>query len=449
MNSDFLRKENESFLDYADRLIINRIEYDLDKTEVYELLYGEQVSADHARKCLTNLERTIEESKKTKVEKQIHSDFNDKDLEKELGKNYKNVVELNKDGSQSSDKLLVMSEEECKDVNYLLKAHGYDINAWELISARNNIWNVYSKVDGVQTLYSSKIVVKPRTDFIWTEEIASKVFNNLKSEYKNKIIVSEQYSKNDNALIVPIADFHYGLFSDMLSNGNDYNLEIAEKLFYEVINDIKNRNINKKFEKVVFIVGNDFINADNLSNTTTKGTPQDNTSLWFTIVERATQLIVNGIDMLSTIAPVDVRYVTSNHDLHTMFGIMQTIKAHYRNDNNITIDTSPLPRKYYKFGKTLLALSHDIKVKEALKIVSTEAKSEWSDCDHIICMLAHLHQSMVYEKQGYLEILRLPTISGWSRWTNQMGYIQTEKKNQAFIINGKNGITDIINTILE
>jgi hypothetical protein len=152
--------------------------------------------------------------------------------------------------------------------------------------------------------------------------------------------------------------------------------------------------------------------------------------------------------MLSTIAPVDVKYVPSNHDLHTMFGIMQTIKAYYKNDNNVTIDTSPLPRKYYRFGSTMLALSHDIKVKEALKIVSTEAKNEWSNCDHIIFMLAHLHQSMIYEKQGYLEILRLPTISGWSRWTNSMGYVQTEKKNQAFIISGKNGITDIINTII-
>jgi hypothetical protein len=377
--------------------------------------------------------------------KQIHKDFNDKDLDN----NYKSTIEINKDGSQSSDKLIEMSEEQAKDVDFLLKSHGFDLRTWELISARNNIWNVYSKQDGVKTLFSSKIVVKPRVDYVWNEEDAIKIFNNLKSDYKNKFnITPEQCRKNDTILVVPIADLHYGLFSDILSNGNDYNLEIAEELFYYVINDIKSRNINKKFEKVVFIVGNDFVNADNLSNTTTKGTPQDNAGLWFTIVEKATQLIVNGIDMLSTIAPVDVQYVPSNHDLHTMFGIMQTIKAHYRNDNNVTIDTSPLPRKYYRFGSTMLALSHDVKVKNALELVTTEAKNEWSNCEHVIYMLAHLHQSMIYEKQGYLEVLRLPTISGWSRWTNSMGYIQTEKKNQAFIISGKKGIMDTINTII-
>ena len=42
--SELNRKDKESFLDYAERLIKNRKELDLDKSEVYELLYGEQVS---------------------------------------------------------------------------------------------------------------------------------------------------------------------------------------------------------------------------------------------------------------------------------------------------------------------------------------------------------------------------------------------------------------------
>lgn len=443
---NYQRKDTENFLDYAERLLINKKEYDLDKTEIYELLYGVQVSSDHARKCLTNLQMTIEEYKKSKINEQIHKDFNDGDLKS----NYKTNIEINKDGTQTSDKLLIMSEENCKDINFLLKAHGYDIFSWELISARNNIWNVYSKKDGVQTLYSSKIIVKPRTEYIWNKEDIEKLFNSISTDYQKKLNITPDYHEiNGNILVVPIADFHYNLLSDKFTTGNDYNLDIAENLFYYTINDVITRVKYKKFEKVLFIIGNDFINADNLNGTTTKGTPQDNSASWFSVVEKATKLIINGIDMLTTIAPVDVNYVMSNHDLHTMFGIMQTIKSWYRNDPNVTVDTSPTPRKYYKFGKTLLVLSHDIRVKEALKIISSEAKNEWSQCEHIICMLAHLHQDMIYDKQGYLEIMRLPTISGWSRWTNVMGYIQTEKKNQSFIINENLGILDTINTIIK
>ena len=72
----------------------------------------------------------------------------------------------------------------------------------------------------------------------------------------------------------------------------------------------------------------------------------------------------------------------------------------------------------------------------------------WSNCEHIILMLAHFHQAMVYEKQGYLEVLRLPCCSGWSKWSNDKGYIQSEKKNQSFIIDKELGITDILNTVL-
>jgi len=449
---EYLRKDNENFLEFAERLLVNKKDYDLDKTELYELLYGSQVSSDHARKALTTLQMTIDEYKKSKIDNQIHndSDSDNENLESELKGNYKETIEINKDGTQSSDKLLVMSQEEAKDVNFLLKAHGFDNKIWELISCRNNIWNVYSKVDKIQTLYSSKIVVKPRVEYIWNEEDIKKLFSKIKTDYKNKTNISpQQYEINGDTLVVTIADLHFGLLSDEYSTNNSYNLEIAENIYYYTLNDIINRVKYRKFEKVLFIVGNDFVNADNVNGTTTKGTAQDNSSSWFNTITKATQLIINGIDMLSEIAPVSVNYVMSNHDLHTMFGIIQTISAWYRNDDNVIVDDTPLPRKYCKIGKTLLCLSHDIKIKDALKIVSSEAKNEWSQSEHIVCILAHLHQAMVYEKQGYLEIMRLPTISGWSRWSNNNGYIQTEKKNQSFIINNELGITDVINTVIK
>ncbi|WP_137744556.1 hypothetical protein [Robertmurraya siralis] len=77
---------------------------------------------------------------------------------------YKETIEILHDGSHRSDKLLRMSSEQAKDVNYLLNAHGFNASEWELVSAKNNIWNVYSKKDKIQTLYSSKITVKPKKE---------------------------------------------------------------------------------------------------------------------------------------------------------------------------------------------------------------------------------------------------------------------------------------------
>lgn len=453
---DLKRLDTEGENEYISRLYRNKIEYGLTNKEVCEVL-NKELGYNKAESTYRSVaypfiegfdngyERALSEFKNEKQDNQEN-----KSTEIDTEYKYKNTIELNKDGSQTSDKLLRMSEEDCKDVDFLLKAHGYDINKWEIISARNNIWNAYSKKDGIMTLYSSKITVKPLTEYRWNKEDTEKIFENLKVNNKNRNnTIPRQYEKNNRILVVPIADLHAGLLSDKFSNGNDYNLDIAEKVFFEVINDVIETNQNKKFEKVVFVLGNDMTNSDNLSSTTTKGTPQQDSSMWFTIVNRVTIMLEKGITMLEDIAPVDVVYVPSNHDLHTTFGIMQTLHAWFKDDKNITVDTSPLPRKYYKFGKNILAFSHDVKVKEALKIVSTEAKDMWTDSNRVIFMLAHLHQAMIYEKQGMLEVLRLPTISGYSRWTNTQGYVQTERKNQAFVIDYNYGIKETQNTILE
>lgn len=416
--------------------------------------YSESTTRGIAKYINLGQELQLEKSLSELKGENINTDNKDENNEEfnSIKNKYKETIELNKDKSQTSDKLLQMSEEDCKNIEFLLKSHGYDSRAFELLSAKNNIWNSYSKQDGVMTLYSSKITVKPRTEYLWNKEDIDKIFDSLKSNNKNsKKIIPKQYENNGKILVLPIADFHFGLLSDVYSNGNDYNIEIAEELFMQVIEDVIENNKGKKYEKIVFVTGNDTTNSDNVNSTTTHGTPQQDSAMWFTVVDRLTNLLVKGIGLLGEEikVPIDVVYVPSNHDLHTMYGIVQTLKAWYREDTNITVDTSPLPRKYYQYGKNILAFSHDVKVKDALKIVSTEAKDMWSDSKRVIFMLAHLHQSMEYEKQGMVEILRLPTISGYSRWSNTKGYVQTERKNQAFVLDYNKGIIGIQNTILD
>ena len=199
----------------------------------------------------------------------------------------------------------------------------------------------------------------------------------------------------------------------------------------------------------MFIIGNDFINADNITNTTTKGTTQDCSNQWHTIIDKAIELCINGINMLTAIAPVDVIYAVSNHDYHSMYGIMNTLQAYYRNDELVKVYGDPSERKYFKFGSVIVGVAHDIKPDKALEIMSVEAHDMWSECKSMIWFLGHLHTQMAYSKKGYVEVLRLPTVSGWSRWSNQQGYVQTERKNQAFIIDENTGIKTTINTVIK
>jgi hypothetical protein len=370
--------------------------------------------------------------------------------ESESVPDYKETTEIRNDGSIVTDKLVWMSDTDSKTPDFLLKAHGYLPSTWELIQAQSTLWHGLQKGGVNKTLlYRSKIVAKPRIKPVFDEDAINKIFERLESKnFKSVPVTSKKYSNSGKSLILPISDFHLGLLSTAKVCGNEYNLEIAEKLFYQTIlktlEDVRNFDL----ESITFVLGNDFLNSDNLLNTTTRGTPQDSSDFWFELIDKAIELIITGTEMLRKVSKVDILCINSNHDQHSVYCIMKAVEMYYRNSKDVTVDTSPLPRKYIQFGKNLVAFSHDINVKKALEIISLEAKNTWSEIENCYLMLGHLHQAMQFERQGMLEIYRLPTISGSSRWSNDKGYLQSKKMNQSFVLDEENGIEMVLNVVV-
>ena len=172
-------------------------------------------------------------------------------------------------------------------------------------------------------------------------------------------------------------------------------------------------------QKIVFLIGNDGINADNLNGTTANGTPQDNQLNWFDTIRQFTELMIEVLNQLEGVAPVDAYFVPSNHDLHSMFGVCETLKAYYRDDPCITICGEATQRKYFQFGNNMIGFSHDEKEKNVAKIMAAEQPKMWGETRFKYFMISHLHHEIVNDDYG-VDIRRLPTISGRSYWTNKM-----------------------------
>lgn len=377
-------------------------------------------------------------------QKELQSAVDDMEITKNK---YHSETSINKDGSYTSDKLLLMSEEQSKDIDYILNAHGFDKHVWELISARNNIWNVYSKQDGVQTLYSSKIVVKPKEFDITTEDI-EKWFDNLDRNYSlPKLKTTTDYLTGDKLLLIDLADLHMNLQASMFVTGNEYNCDIAEKLFFYVVNDILSRTENYNFDRVIFTTGGDILNSDNLSGTTTKGTPQSNDMHLFDAYERVTAMSIKAIDIIKDKCKckVDIVYVAGNHDLTVGFKLAKYIDAWYRNDDNVTVDYSPFPRKYAVFGKTLFVFAHDGNIKTLPRTIADEAREYWSYIETTEVFLQHLHSEQVLMEDSNMRIQRLPTISAKSEWTVSKGY-GAKRQCKSFIFDLEDGLTDVLYT---
>ncbi|MDD4089690.1 MAG: hypothetical protein PHP29_08370 [Tissierellia bacterium] len=445
MIEDIKRKESEADFEYGLRLLTGKVEglYDIDWQDIVDEL-GLNVHRDTLRK---NFNKTDYCQEYGYSGYDVLQYCKDKQKEEDKNVRYRENISLNSDGTQVSDKLIRMSEEECKDVNFVLKAHGYDVKEWELLNAKNNIWNVYSKQDGVSTLYSSKITVKPRFDNISLEEIKEH-FETFTNNYKPREVENLTINNSGKMLEIPIMDLHLGKLSWNLETGENYDYKIAEQRFFHAIDDIIQKTKGYQFEKILFPIGNDFVNFDNIDGNTTGGTKQDNDLRWQKVYLKAMEILVKAIETLSTIAPVEVFYIGGNHDKTTSFYLTCYLSGFFHKNDKVTVDLSPNIRKYIEFGKVLIGYTHgNLEKKRIGGIMQVEAREAWGRTVFHEFHLGHLHSEQTKEENGII-IRNISSITSGDAWHHESGYVGAIRKAQAFIWDKEYGLEGIINSVI-
>lgn len=187
------------------------------------------------------------------------------------------------------------------------------------------------------------------------------------------------------------------------------------------------------------------LNGDNLSGSTTKGTPQDSDLLYFDAIEKLYAMTIKAVEILKQKAPIDVIYISGNHDELSGYKLAKFIDAWFRNHENVTVDYSPLPRKYVKFGRTLFAFAHDGNIKTLPRLIADEARKYWSDIDTTEVFLQHLHTEQVLTEEYNMRIQRLPTISAKSDWSVNKEF-GSKRQCKTFIFDIEDGLTDVLYT---
>ena len=355
----------------------------------------------------------------------------------------KQSVTLNADKSEISERQFYIEDEsKLRDYDYLLRLHNYDPRYFEIVSARNSKWG-----SGEKTLYSSKITVKPKPFTLNTDDFCA-MFDKLKNENIKYIAPAAKYLDGDKLLVISISDLHMNLQASIATAGNDYNCEIAEDIFNQVIADILGKVDQYCFNRIVFTIGGDMLNADNLNNTTTKGTPQSCSEHLYDAYEKLLRMVIAAIDNLLLKAPVDVIHIPGNHDETVGWQFAKIIEAYYRINDYVTVDTSPRARKYYKFGNTLLVFAHDADVKALPKIIPDEARDIWSDIAYTDVFLQHLHSEQILSEDHHMRIQRLPTISANSKWSADKGY-SSKRQCKSFIYDAQDGLETVLYTTIK
>lgn len=112
--------------------------------------------------------------------------------------------------------------------------------------------------------------------------------------------------KEKNLLEISLPDIHYG----------KEETKKTEESFIESVKDILKKAQGYDIEKIVLPIGNDGMNSEGRTRATTKGTPQFDSADWFESFRGYWQMLVEAIDIIKQVAPVDVISVLGNHDCH-------------------------------------------------------------------------------------------------------------------------------------
>lgn len=321
----------------------------------------------------------------------------------------KESVDIHQDGSQSSHRLLRMTFNESKDPEYLLKAHGYSVDAWELVSARSNIWNAYSKQDGVQTLYSSRITVKPRT-LVYSWDSLVDRFHNVPT-----VEIEPIKTRATNYLNIPLFDMHFG---------------IADYEYYKGVQSEIAEIIKSGFKEILFVIGQDMFHNDDFRGRTARGTQiqrVDMEKAW----DDAMSFYLPLIELsLKSSREVKIVYSKGNHDESMSWAFVKGLEGRYP---QIKFDTYFRERKAVMLGKNFVGINHgDKKRMESIaENFATEFPLEWSRATTREVFTGDLHHEKVLDKGG-LVLRRMPTGAKTDDWHDDYGYTTAHKRFEIF-----------------
>lgn len=324
---------------------------------------------------------------------------------------YKESLEILPNGSHRSDRLIRMSKEQNKDITYLLKAHGYDPNAWDLVSSKWSEWGQHNKKDGTVTLFSSQITVKPKQSDLNIDKLIEAI-----KESQSIIIKTEPVELNDRRMLeIPIFDSHFGI--------SDY--EYYKPTQQKIIERLSFRH----WEKVLFILGQDMLHNDNFKGTTSNGTiiePVDMVQAW----EDAREFFEPLLELaLKQSVGVDVLYSQGNHDQGMGWAFVQMIKARYP---QLNVDDRMEQRKAYVYGDNFIGITHGDKGRKDLhNIFPIEFPQEWAGAKNREIHTGHLHVEETKDVFG-MAVRTLATRNRTDKWHRDNGYVGAHKRFMLF-----------------
>jgi len=310
-----------------------------------------------------------------------------------------------------------------RTLDELLDAAQVDRKRWIVEHFTVNSWEGPAKDGGVQQFFQVKARLR--------QSIAAAIEEAVRSLSIEPCDCAPVEPHGEHLLVVSVADAHIGKYAWAPEAGDNYDVHIAKRLYVEAALSLVDRASRfGDIGKILFVVGNDLLHIDSgVDSTTTAGTRVDSDGRWQKAYRAALEAVIESIERMAQLAPVDVVIQPGNHDTEKAQTLGIALEMRYANAPHVKIINTPHPRNYYLFGKVLLGITHGDRVDLKLlpSVMAKEARREWGLAEWHEWLLGHFHakREVVFLptlESGGVRIRVLPSLSAADAWHTRQGY---------------------------
>lgn len=219
--------------------------------------------------------------------------------------------------------------------------------------------------------------------------------------------------------LYPVGDHHIGMLSWHEETGDDYDTHESERLLIGAMDYLVDAAPGAG-RGIVALMG-DYLHYDSYESVTpSKNKHQlDADTRYPRMVQAAMKTVRHAISRaLEKHAEVTVVVVSGNHDPASMAFLREALHCLYENEPRVTVDRTPRPFHYVRFGKNLMGFHHGDKVKmQNLPLVmASDCPSDWGATEHRYVFTGHVHHDAVKDFTGArVESLRiLPPVDAYA-----------------------------------
>jgi molybdenum-dependent DNA-binding transcriptional regulator ModE len=216
------------------------------------------------------------------------------------------------------------------------------------------------------------------------------------------LVAYPEHANEDLLAVYPWGDPHFGMYAWAQECGEDFDLEIAERLTYGAVDRLV-ASAPAAGTAIILPLG-DFFHANDQTNQTPGHKHQ------LDVDTRFGKVLGVGIKTLKRAVlralekhpKVIVSIRRGNHDPEATWALRYAIAAHFENEPRVEVDLSPADHWFYRFGKVLIGATHGDTTKhgQLLGVMAADRPEDWGATKHRYFYTGHVHSSHVTEVPG-------------------------------------------------